>query len=168
MAHTRMQQNLNQAPRPMSTKPVKGLRPSELACDSSMSTLRAWKEQFRAYHSASNMRTLSHQDQQAFLLHNLNSDVARCICMQATETTTIFKVDGGPESCYCLLDTSFKESNPLLFGHMEFFSYRQTPGQSNFQFRDALRCISEDGDLESMTFQDALVFNMFKELLTMN
>ena len=39
---------------------------------------------------------------------------------------------------------------------MDFFSYQQTSGQSNSQFRKALHCIAEDGDLGSMTFQDAL------------
>ena len=114
MTHTRMPQDQMQEPRPITTEPVEGLHPSELTADSSMSTLRTWKEQFRAYHSASNMRTLSHQDQQAFLLRNLDADIACRIRVQATGTTPIFHIPGGPESCYCPLDLFFKELHPLL------------------------------------------------------
>ena len=46
-----------------------------------------------------------------------------------------------------------------------FFSYRQAHEQSNYQFQDALRCIAEDGDLESMTFQDALCLQYVQGVL---
>ena len=135
-------------------KPISALCPDTLHHDASMSTLRHWTRQFTSYHCASKMATLANKDQQAFLFKCLDSELAGRLSLDVTATTSV--VDGVGETCLDYIQGYFQEPHPLLIRRKQFFSLRQKEGQDEIEFREELRSLAEEADIENMKFEDCV------------
>ena len=134
------------------TKPDQELRPSKLRSDTTMGDLRDWKDQFTSYYNSSNLRQMSYLQQQGYLLSNIDSDIGRHLRRVITVTTPIFPV-AGSVSCYDLLTEFFAQRNPIHLRRQAFFCATQKEGQTVLDFRDSLRSLGNEGDLESLTLE---------------
>ena len=67
------------------SKPLNELKPDRLCQDANMAQFRAWKDEFSAYHSASNMRNLTLPCQHAFLLKCLDVSISMRVKRLKTE-----------------------------------------------------------------------------------
>jgi hypothetical protein len=135
-------------------KPISSLCPDTLLHDSSMSTLRHWTRQFIAYHSASKMATLAVKDQQAFLFKCLDSELAGRLSRDVTATTAV--VTGVGDTCLDYIRGYFQERHPLLIRRKQFFSLRQKEGQDEIEFREELRSLAEEADIENIKYEDCV------------
>ena len=85
-----------------SSKPLNELKPERLCHDANMAQFRTWKDEFSAYHSASNMRNLTLPCQHAFLLKCLDVAISMRVKRLKTDTTPIFPIPG-TNSCFDII-----------------------------------------------------------------
>jgi hypothetical protein len=122
-----------------------------------MSELRHWKRLYSSYYSASKMAVLPIKDQQAFLFRCLDKELSARLARQVTDTTPVLAVPNViVESCMSLLTGFFHERNPLLIRRKKFFSCYQQDGQDELAYREQLRSLAEEADIQQLTYDDCL------------
>ena len=140
---------------PSAAKPQNELKPDKLCHDASMTLYRAWKDEFRAYHSASNLSKLTLPCQHAFLLKCVDVNISMRLKRLKTDTTPLFPV-AGANSCIDIINEFFRERNPLMIRRRAFFNYRQSEGQDIMSFRENLRSLADECDIGNMTLEETL------------
>ena len=120
-----------------------------------MAQFRTWKDEFSAYHSASNMRNLTLPCQHAFLLKCLDVSISMHVKRLKTDTTPIFPIPG-TNSCFDIISEFFREKNPMMVRRRAFFNYRQAEGQDLSTFRETLRQMADDADIATISLEEIL------------
>ena len=157
LLHNTVKDQTAHVPQPLDkevAKPISALCPDALTHDASMSVLRHWTRQFSSYHSASKMATLSIKDQQAFLFKCLDAELAGRLSRDVTATTPV--IAGVGQTCLDHIRGYFQERHPLLIRRKQFFSLRQKEGQDEIEFREELRSLAEEADIENIKFEDCV------------
>ena len=137
------------------SKPLNELKPDRLCHDANMAQFRTWKDEFSAYHSASNMRNLTLPCQHAFLLKCLDVSISMRVKRLKTDTTPIFPIPG-TNSCFDIVSEFFREKNPMMIRRRAFFNYRQAEGQDLSTFRETLRQMADDADIAMISLEEIL------------
>ena len=135
-------------------KPIMALKPDKLGFDDNLGAYRRWKQRYTSFHQSSNFRILSIPDQQAFLLSCIDDDIANRIIRVVSETTPVLPNAAGNPSCFDVIDGLFREKNPVLLRRVHFLNYKQTEGQDGINWREELRNIADDADVDEMTTAD--------------
>ena len=138
-------------------KPILVLKPNKLSFDAILGSVRRWKQRFKAFHSYSNLRALPLPDKQAFLIACVDDEVANRISRVATEMTPLFPNNAGNPSCYDTIDSLFREKIPVLLRRVQFMNHKQKEGQDRISWREELRNLTDDADIEDMDTSDLLL-----------
>ena len=117
-----------------------------------MGELRDWKDQFTLYYNSSNLRQMTYLQQEGYLLSTLDKDIGRHVRRVVMITSLIFPTPGS-DSCFSILTEYFAQRNPIHVRRQAFFSASQKEGQSVLDFRDQLRSLGNEGDLEGMSVE---------------
>ena len=80
------------------------LRPEKLTHDSSTSTFRTWKKQFRTYFDAAQMGAIPCSQQHGYLCNCMDSVLRARIDREATNTTPVYSPIVGLFTCISILD----------------------------------------------------------------
>ena len=168
-AINRIDEALQVAPAPQPTQAVQrggfkvqsALEPAKLTSEATPAELESWLRGFRAYHTASNMDTLTRPEQQAFLLKCVDVDIEAEIRQRAGENSPIFPT-ANPDDMNCIgvIQEHFYERYPLVSRRLDFFSLTQQTGQSFKAFATELRRRGHQADLANLEVDDMYVFRM--------
>jgi hypothetical protein len=103
------------------------------------------------------MAVLPIKDQQASLFRCLDQELSTRLARQVTDTTPILAIPNViVESCMSLLTSFFHERNPLLIRRKKFFSCFQQDGQDELAYREQLRSLAEEADIEHLNYDDCI------------
>ena len=138
----------------LAAKPVLALKPEKLNFDDNLGALRRWKQRYTSFHQSSNFRLLPITDQQAFLIACIDDDIANRIIRVVTETTPVLPNAAGNPCCLDVIDGLFREKNPVLLRRAQMLGYKQQDGQDGINWREELRNIADDADVDEMTTAD--------------
>ena len=130
------------------------LKPDKLSFEDNLGALRRWKQRYTSFHQSSNFRILPISDQQAFLLACIDDDIANRIIRVVTETTPVLPQANGNPCCFDVIDGLFREKNPVLLRRVNLLGYKQSEGQDGINWREELRNIGDDADVDEMTSAD--------------
>ncbi len=127
-------------------KPNTALKPNVLRRDDLPITMRAWIEQYEAYHRTSHLDTLPDKDQQAYFLTLLDISLRARIKASLTNETPVLPT-ADQDSCIYILEKGFMVKHPLFTRRLNFFRYVHTGGISFAEFLIKLRAIADDAHL---------------------
>ena len=122
--------------------------------------------QFRAYHEASKLHTVSVDQQQAFLRQGLHPELWTAIQQNLTPETYIFKDPLYPEddSCEKFIEEAFQIRYPLIMRRYRFFTYVRKGNQTYTNFFAKLRELASAAQLENLNQNDYLIFRVITGL----
>ena len=122
--------------------------------------------QFRAYHEASKLHTVSVDQQQAFLRQGLHPELWTAIQQNLTPETYIFKAPLYPEddSCEKFIEEAFQIRYPLIMRRYRFFTYVRKGNQTYTNFFAKLRELASAAQLENLNQNDYLIFRVITGL----
>ena len=138
-------------------KPVTALRPDTLQQDDTPARLRVWKEDYRTYHSESNMDTAGLKAQHGYFKACLSPDLKEKV-QNLIDHLPIFSSDADTKTCFSVLDEIFLQVYPLIKRRQEYFELQQHQGQLTSQFLQKLLELSKEADIDKLTADDHLVF----------
>ena len=119
--------------------------------DSSAGELRIRFRKYKAYYHASIMQLSRNQDQQAYLLNCLDSELYLRLTSSIAATTPVL---GAGNSCLNM--NIFKQNYPLLLWRKTFFQLQQQTGQDKRAFVKHLKAAGAEADIQGMNLEDAL------------
>ncbi len=109
--------SFQQVPAMPKAKPNTALKPTMLKRDDMPVTMRAWIEQYVAYHRTSHLDT--DKDQQTYFLTLLDSSLRARIKASLTDDTPVLTITG-QDSCISILEKSFMAKHPLFTRRLNF------------------------------------------------
>ncbi len=119
--------------------------------------MRAWIDQYEAYHRTSNLDTLPNKDQQAYFLALLDSPLRARIKASLADHIPVLSVISQQDSCIAILERSFMAKHPLFARRLNFFRYTHQSSVSFAEFLLKLRAIADEAELHSLTADNLLV-----------
>ena len=141
-------------------KVLDSLKPFILSKDHIPREFHAWKQQFKAFFSASNLNKLTVAGQQAFFKKQLDSTLLAVLEPLITSTTPVFDDANmpGTDSCLTHLDNEFMLRYPLVARRFEFFSQSQKKGQSFTEYLGNVKSSSALSDLGTLGVDGLIVY----------
>ena len=133
---------------------ISDLKPQTLTRDASFIELRAWKEKFEAYYTASHMNTYSIGEQQAYLktcvdVHLLD----RMRELMLPNVTPIYGAGG----CMDILVEVFNYAQPIFTRRLRFFRLSQKKPELFSDWFNRLLQESDDSDLANLGVDDIIL-----------
>ena len=122
----------------------------------SFGSVRRWKQRFKAFHLSSNLWAPPLPDQQTFLIACVDDKVANRINRVVLETTLLYPNDADNPSCFETIDSLFREKIPVLLRRVQSMNHKQEEGQDGISWREELRNLADDADIENMDTSDLL------------
>ncbi len=119
--------------------------------------MRAWIDQYEAYHRTSNLDTLPNKDQQAYFLALLDSPLRARIKASLADHIPVLSVISQQDSCIAILERSFMAKHPLFTRRLNFFRYTHQSSVSFAEFLLKLRAVADEAELHSLTADNLLV-----------
>ena len=141
-------------------KVLDSLKPFVLSKDHIPREFHAWKQQFKAFFSASNLNKLTVAGQQAFFKKQLDSTLLAVLEPLITSTTPVFDDDNmpGTDSCFTHLNNEFMLRYPLVARRFEFFSQCQKKDQSFTEYLGNVKSSSALSDLGTLGVEGLIVY----------
>ena len=142
-------------------KVLDSLKPFILSKNHIPGEFHAWKQQFKAFFSASNLNKLTVAGQQAFLKKQLDSTLLCVLDPLITSTTPVFDDENmpGTDSCFKLLDNEFMLRYPIVARRFQFFSQSQKKDQSFTEYLGNVKSSSALSDLGTLGIEGLIVYN---------
>ena len=141
-------------------KVLDSLKPFVLSKDHIPREFHAWKQQFKAFFSASNLNKLTVAGQQAFFKKQLDSTLMSVLEPLITSTTPVFDDDNmpGTDSCFSHLNNEFMLRYPLVARRFEFFSQSQKKDQSFTEYLGNIKSTSALSDLGTLGVEGLIIY----------
>ncbi|KAG1673588.1 Anoctamin-7 [Nymphon striatum] len=148
-------------PFPTTATPVKpricdALKPFQLNDKHTPADLRNWIGKFNVYHSSSSMERYSTVEQHMFLFSCLNFSLETKVRENDSYNPELHIF--GDYGVVQILQEEFDLCFPLFNRRLDFFRYRQTPGQKFTDFMIHLKQKGEEADLHSLDIDSLYVF----------
>jgi hypothetical protein len=120
----------------------------------------AWKQQFKAFFSASNLNKVTVVGQQAFFKKQLDSTLLSVLDPLISTTTPVFDDENmpGTDSCFKHLDNEFMLRYPIVSRRFEFFSQSQKKDQSFTEYLGTVKSSSALSDLGTLGIEGLIVY----------
>jgi hypothetical protein len=145
-------------PQAHSFKPIQDLKPFTLTFNHTPSELNDWITRFASYCVTSQIITRPIEQQQAFLLQNVNTSVWTIIKQQINDQNPVLEA-GEDESCIAVLKNQFELCYPLIMCRFEFFKYTQERTQTYFDYFAKLHDLAAaTAQLEDLDKNDYIIF----------
>ena len=141
-------------------KILDSLKPFILSKDHIPREFHAWKQQFKAFFSASNLNKLTVAGQQAFFKKHLDSTLMSVLDPLITSTTPVFDDENmpGTDSCFKHLNNEFMLRYPLVARRFQFFSQSQKQDQSFTEYLGNVKSSSALSDLGTLGIEGLIVY----------
>ena len=141
-------------------KVLDSLKPFVLSKDHIPREFHVWKQQFKAFFSASNLNKLTVAGQQAFFKKQLDSTLMSVLEPLITSTTPVFEDVNmpGTDSCLKHLNNEFMLRYPLVARRFDFFSQSQKKDQSFTEYLGNVKSSSALSDLGTLGVEDLIVY----------
>eukprot|EP00095_Tigriopus_kingsejongensis_P003476 maker-scaffold264_size232020-snap-gene-0.9 protein:Tk03476 transcript:maker-scaffold264_size232020-snap-gene-0.9-mRNA-1 annotation:"iduronate 2-sulfatase" len=133
-------------------RPIEALRPTTLTREFTPTEFRSWTARFKAYFSSSGLDKCSIPEQHAYLNMCLDTDLEAKIHLRMDNATPVFGET--KECCFSFLQEEFLLAYPISSRRHNFFSAKQSHGQTFMDFSTQLRKMGEEADLASLSVED--------------